>query len=158
MNTRRLSTMFYRAAALALLFTVAACDNDGDGDVDEADLLVGSWSLTNVEDETGNRLADFEMTYSDFLSTFQSDGDVVIFLDTTDPDTPDISVTAAYEINQTNNTVTLTVTTPGGPVAIEFEYLFVDDDTLELTTGALLMNLVFGTTLVGESTITLSRT
>jgi hypothetical protein len=98
------------------------------------------------------------MTYSDFLSTFQSDGDVVIFLDTTDPDTPDISVTAAYEINQTNNTVTLTVTTPGGPVAIEFEYLFVDDDTLELTTGALLMNLVFGTTLVGESTITLSRT
>ena len=150
--------MFYRAAALALLFTVAACDNDGDGDVDEADLLVGTWSLTNVEDETGNRLADFGAAYSSFLSTFQSDGDVDIFLDTTDPNTPDIDVTAAYEINQTNNTVTLTVTTPGGPVAIEFEYLFVDDDTLDLTTGALLMNLVFGTTLVGESTITLSRT
>jgi hypothetical protein len=169
MNPTKRSTYLLRVAALALLFSVAACDNDGDGDVDEADLLVGSWSLTGVTDtptpgDTRDRIADFNATFASFMGTFTSsvtadrDGTMRLQLDRVDPLGTDVDITADYELDQNAGTLTLTVNPGTGPVAIPFAYEFVNDDELNLTTGAALMNAVFGTTLVGESTMTLERT
>lgn len=153
----RLSTRFHRIGALALLFTVAACDSDGDGDVDEADLLVGGWGLSGVTDMGGtrDRLADFDATFSSFSATFESGNTVRVVLERTNPtvEDPNIDITAVYELDQTLKRLTLTV----GAAAVPFTYEFENDDTLKLTTGAALMNAVFGTSLEGESTITLQR-
>lgn len=153
MNPGRIQRLMTTMLAFVLVFMYAACDNEGGDDTSDAERIVGSWDLAGVEDESGDRTADFAATFQSFDATFNADGTVNLVLDRTDPNDDDVNLLATYAVDETAMTVTLTVQT----LAIPFSYEFVSDDTVELTASATLMNLVFQTTLQGQSTITLQR-
>ncbi len=151
-----ISTLRVGAIAVALVLLVSACSDDGSGDLDDAERFLGGWEMIDVSDSDGNQLAAFTAQYNTFEVLFASTGSASFNVDAADPGANDIVLSGTYIVSDAQKTVTVTVN-PGVAVAISFDYEFESNGNLNVTTSSIPLNLAFGSSLVGDATITLAQ-
>jgi hypothetical protein len=128
---------------VATLF--AACDSNDDGPT-EAELFVGTWTLTRVEDAAGDKtsLVSQQGTLTVQLA---ADGTYVLRFDR--PTDPDQESTNTYALDEVDDVLTLQADNPlsGGTFPVAVTYAFQGEDEVVLTIRpeyALLINAALG--------------
>ena len=136
------------------------CDSNDEEDTPAADAerFVGNWIVVAAADQDGVR--DQTAVFADLgeLTVNLSDvQDFVLALDYTDPMTDDLSLSGPYSLTESSSTLALTVTASGITVDLPFQYRFINDDTVELTTNGATIGLLLNTPLEGDVVLTLER-
>ena len=139
------------AAVLVLFVTLLpACDNgSGAGDGLEARFFVGTWTLVQVRDASGDRTAEVEALVDDFRIVFASGSAFTLTVDyaaaVNAAGTPDATITGTYAISSGGR---LVLTQAGNNLSASFGVTQESDRRVRLATDALVANgLLAGSTL-----------
>jgi hypothetical protein len=147
--------------ALAIAGVVAGCDSGGDGTDLTASFFVGSWELTAVRDNNGDRTAEVALALDDLTIDFTSGGQFAMMVDYTAPvnagGTADTTFAGSYGVSGSGSLVL----TPG-TVSVPFTVTTQGTDRAELSTLAAIVNeLLSGSDLdlglVGTAVLTIDR-
>ncbi|MBO6576479.1 MAG: hypothetical protein JJ896_17330 [Rhodothermales bacterium] len=150
---RKLSTLFF-----ALMIAVVGVGCDSNDDPSDAEAFVGVWALTNVEDADGSQLQAFGAAFSSVVLTNSSDNSFV--LNVTPREGDPLTVPGTYVVNENTNSFTLNANLGGQAIPLAFTYAYTSDNVVTLTGGAttaVLLNQLFGTSLVAPAVITITR-
>ncbi len=157
---RKLSVFIVFAALV-----VAGCDSSSNNGDSESQSVVQklssrSWSLTGVSDADGDQFSSFSAAFTSVTVTFTATT-FTIGVVAVDP-AGNTTITGDYSLDEAAKRLTLSAEVAGiGTVPLVFTYNFKNNDTVvdftaDATTSTLL-NTLFGTTLTGNATLTLSR-
>ena len=142
--------------AIALLFTMTACDSSDD-DASDAELFVGEWVVDETMDGSGS--VDLP-TFSDTFFIFADGGTATIRAVGVDPANT-VELSGSYAVNEASNVITVSIAITGlGTVPLTATYAFNGNDGVTLTIGAqtaALLGPLFGTQFDGAVTLTLVR-
>ncbi len=150
---RKLTSILFLAL---IAFVGTGCDSNDDPS--DADLFVGTWALTGVSDASGDRLADFGAGFSSITLTNTADGNFTI--NVTPRQGQPMAITGTYVVVENGETITLRASVGGQTIPLNFTYDFTSDTVVALTsdtTTAVLLNNLFGTTLQGQVTMTVTK-
>lgn len=142
-------------ALLALVST--GCDSNDESS--DAELFVGTWALIGVSDSSGDRMTDFATGFSSIVLVNAADGNFTI--NVTPRQGSVMAITGTYTVIENSKTITLRASVGGQTVPLNFTYTFDGDEQVALksdTTTAVLLNNLFGTTLQGQVTMTVTKT
>lgn len=156
---RTFSYAFLSLFVLAFAFVAVGCDSNDDDDLAEAEVFLGTWTVTGISDATGDQTASFAQDVESFSVDFDNDGTYTLTVDfvETDPRT-DLQLAGDYTVNEATDALALAATIPGiGPITLGFEYNIVNDDEIELSAGNALINPIFGTSYEGTVQLTVER-
>ena len=161
MNTLR--KLLYPVLAVLVLVSFVGCDSDDDDETSDADLFIGTWAATGVEDAEGDQTQSFAGNVNAFTVTFENNTEYDLNVDFAD-ERQDIGVdNGFYTVNEGTNTVSLTIPAEvaGAALTLPMGYAFSDgNDTVTLRAeGGLLgaVNRLFGSNYQGFVEITLTR-
>lgn len=143
---------------LLALLAIVGTGCDSNDDPSDADLFVGNWTLSGVSDASGDRLADFGAGFSSITLTNNEDGTFTI--NVTPRQGSPMAISGTYTIVENTTSITLRATVGGQTVPLNFTYTFSGDNQVALrsdTTTAVLLNNLFGTTLEGQVTLTVTK-
>ena len=154
------SNVFYKILFLLIAaLVVVGCDSTDDEEpAADAERFVGNWVVVSAADQDGVR--DQTPVFADLgeLTVDLSENqDFVLALNYTDPMTDDLMLSGPYSLTESSNTLALTVTASGITVDLPFQYMFINDDTVELTTNGATIGLLLNTPLEGDVVLTLER-
>lgn len=143
---------------LLALLAVVGVGCDSNNDKSDADKFVGTWALTGVVDVDGDQSAAFAAGFNSVTLTNTADGNFTINV------SPKVGSPAAYTgtytVVENGKSITLRASVGGQTIPLTFTYTFNSDTVVALksnTTTAVLLNNLFGTTLNGEVTITVTK-
>lgn len=143
---------------LALIAIVGiGCDSNSDETTD-TDRFIGSWALTGASDSTGDQSVAFGTAFSSVVLTNVSDGTFAIAV--TPRQGAATTISGTFTIVEASKTITLRAAVGGQTIPLNFTYSFTSDTVVSLksdTTTAVLLNSLFGTTLEGQVTITITK-
>lgn len=157
------SKILHRLFLLLIASTlVVACDSSEDDDegmdVPDSERFIGNWAVTAAADMGGTRDQTAVFSGLGVLTVdLDDEGNFTLFLDYTDPETDDLMVSGPYSVVEASSQLNLTVSLNGITVPLPFLYEFVNDDTVELTTDATLLNLLLDAALEGDVVLTIAR-
>jgi hypothetical protein len=154
MNTLR--KFLYSTLAVLVLVSFVGCDSDDEDD--PADVFVGTWALTGIEDDTGDLTAALQQTVNSLTIVFEEDRDYVLNLDYNEvaeaAGQTDVTLSGTYSATETQ----LNLVVPDLGVTLPLNYTVVNNDQIELSGQAALINQIFGVnTYQGTVTITVTR-
>jgi hypothetical protein len=143
---------------LIALLAIVGVGCDSNSDPKDADRLVGTWALTGASDSQGDQIAAFAAAFSSVTLTNLSDGNFTINVVPVEGAAQAISGT--YTVVEATKTLTLRASVGGQTVPLIFTYTIASDTQVSLksdTTTAVLLNNLFGTTLQGQVTISVTK-
>ena len=149
-------TLFYSLLTLVLLVVATGCDST-DSDQDSAtDILVGTWAVVSISDDTGDLTGDFTQIVESLTVDLQTDNDFTLILNYNEQGEAlgqeDINLTGTYSINESSNEITLTLPTGG---ALTFDYEIENAREAVMTTGAGGLNVALQPAIPYQGTVTL---
>lgn len=133
----------HSAFCLALLLAVVSvgCDS-ADDDPSHAEIFIGTWTLVGLEDDGGDKLSQFGQIANSFEATLEPDNDFVIDVDYKEElGFEDLTIPGTYSVNEDDRNLVLTVSGVGAPA---FAYEIENDDRIELSANAAIVNTLFG--------------
>ena len=142
-----LRKLFFAFLTLAVLVVSTGCDSSDDDDSQsDTEIFAGTWTVANITDSEGDKTELFAGVVDDFTANLRSDGTFSITVDYNDQANAagqaDVNLAGNYTVEEATNTVTLNVTGVG---ALPLSYNIVNNDRIELSGLAGLVNLAFGT-------------
>jgi hypothetical protein len=156
---RKLSVLVVFAA---LVFS--GCDSNSSGDNSNElsatqKLTSKTWVMTGVSDSEGDKFDTFASNFSSIIVTFSADTFRIV-VDPAD-NSENTIITGGYTVDESLKRLSLSAqVTPETSVPLNFTYNFVNDDSqVDIAadgTTSTLLNSLFGTTLVGNATLTLT--
>lgn len=155
MNTLR--KLLYSTLAVLVLVSFVGCDSDDEDD--PADVFVGTWALTQIEDTVnGDLTGPLQQTVNSLIVTFEANRDYELVLDYNEAaeaaGQTDVMLSGTYSATETQ--VSLVVPSLG--VTLPLNYTVINNDQIELSGQAALINQVFQVnTYEGTVTITVTR-
>lgn len=144
---------------LIALLAVVSTGCDSNDESSDADRFVGTWTLTGISDASGDRLADFGAGFSSITLVNAADGNFTI--NVTPRQGAPMAITGTYTVIENSKSIVLRASVGGQTVPLNFTYTFASDEQVALksdTTTAVLLNNLFGTTLQGQVTLTVTKT
>ncbi len=143
---------------LLLLGWISGCDSNNNDGPSDAEIFVGEWGVARITDADGDQTEAFLSLVDSFLTSLRADGTFDITIDYNDAANAagqnDIDVSGTYTVNESSNTVTLTVANVG---ALPLSYMIENNDRITISGNALLINLAFGTNYTGTVALTIAR-
>ena len=145
---------------LLLLGWTSGCDSNKDGNdgPSDAEIFVGEWGVARITDADGDQTQAFLSLVDSFLTSLRADGTFDITIDYNDAANAagqnDINVSGTYAVNESSNTLTLTIANAG---ALPLNYRIENNDRITISGNALLINLAFGTNYTGTAALTIVR-
>ncbi|MBX2820111.1 MAG: hypothetical protein KTR29_10535 [Rhodothermaceae bacterium] len=154
--------LYVLIASLIVVGCDSSDDDDGGGDTPAAELFQGSWEVVSAADMGGSRDQTAVIADRGVLSIGFDDAEMyTLAFDFVDEAEEDLGVDGVYAISESNMSVTLTVSLNGLSVPLGFNYRFIDDDRVELTTVeasiAATIGLLLGASLEGNAVLVLDR-
>lgn len=150
-----LRKLLFSALAVFTLVAFVGCDSDDDDD--PADVFVGAWTVTSITDGDGDQTAAFGQVANSLDVTFADDGTFDLVLDYNDianaAGQADLAVDGTYTATDTR----LSLTVPALGATLPFDYNVVNNDQVGLSAPAAIVNAAFGTSYVGNVTLTVTR-
>ncbi|MEX0821856.1 MAG: hypothetical protein WD021_06900 [Rhodothermales bacterium] len=139
--------------ALAVALVAIGCDSGTDDETSDAELFVGTWTMTAFEDGEGDRMPFFGQIANGLTATLTASGEFSIFVDYkpasgNDPTT----IPGTYTVDE--GAKSLVLSPPSGQ-NIPFSYEFQTDTSVDLSANAAFVNGLFGTDIY-QGTVTLT--
>lgn len=129
------------------------CDNSDPAD--DTERFSGNWELTGVSDNDGDKLSTFNANFESLTAEFDMSGNATFTAVRSDLSTTVVQGT--YSVDTADQSMDATVSVGSASTVLSFDYDFVNDDRMDLSTSAIPLNIAFGTTLVGTANITMDR-
>lgn len=145
---------------VAILFLGVGCDSDNEPSL--AEQFVGTWELTAVSDDVGDRTDLIFLAANGLTLTFNDDQSYSLFYDARD-NAGDINLAGTFNVSEARSVVALAVPfIPDAPPSnVDFGYTFVTDSEVELTVESLIVNTLLmteGTPAALQGLVTLTVT
>lgn len=150
-NTRKIP--FYLVALLFAVFAIG-CDSNDD-ELSDSERFIGDWEIAAVADSDGDQTAAFEAGFNSVAVEFTDTGTFTLTADPVQGD--DVVLEGPYNVNESANQVTVTISFGGQNIPLSLPYDFDGDDTVTLSALAAILNPLLGTSLTGTAVITLER-
>ncbi len=141
---------------LLVLFASVAligCDsNEDEDDTGDAETFLGAWEIVSAADQGGqNDQTDVFAALGTLTITLNDDGTYSLVLVYADGQTPDLTITGNYAVNESSSTLVLSIQLEGLPqVDLPLEYSFRSDTEVEFTADATTLTILLGAQLDGS--------
>jgi len=143
-----------RFAILFLVLAFAGCDTDEL--FTDAQRFPGEWRLTQIRDAQGDRTQQFA-TLGTLDVSFTAGSQYTLLFDAAEGG-QDVQLAGNYEVLQPARLIRLNVPTGQFNVPVDFQYNFVNDNTVELVIDATLLGMIIEIAdYTGQVRMTLTR-
>jgi hypothetical protein len=145
-----------RLSLLALFVLIAGCDTVADR-LPHAELFVGQWNMTRIQDAQGDRTNEFAAAGT-LSAEFSDAGQYTLAFTAVAEDLEDMLVTGTYQVFENDGVLRIFVTGEGFTAPVDLGYQFRSNNTVELTIEAHILGAVLDVAdYTGQVRLTLQR-
>jgi hypothetical protein len=139
---------------------ITGCDGDEDDEETDSEIMIGTWSLSTISDDEGDKTDVFFAEANSVVVVLNNDDSFTIAMDfnaaAEAAGATDVNLAGTYSVNESAKTLTLTIAGIGA--SLQGQYTVVNNDRIRISAPAALTNALFGgTPNVGTVVITLDR-